>query len=110
MLDEHYTVINIGTGAGGGTLVRKLAESGKRIHLDRERYHSQDTWYDKKDKTFQPGSHYFVGGATKIYGAALFRFRERDFDIVDDEIGIDRGVTVSGPFGHCMILVEEPVK
>ena len=31
-------------------------------------------------------------------------------DIVDDEIGIDRGVTLAGPFGHRMILVEESVK
>ena len=31
-------------------------------------------------------------------------------DIVDDEIGIDRGVTVAGPFGHRMILVEEVAK
>ena len=28
-------------------------------------------------------------------------------DIVDDEIGIDKGVTLAGPFGHRMILVEE---
>ena len=28
-------------------------------------------------------------------------------DIVDDDIGIDKGLTVSGPFGHRMILVEE---
>ena len=28
-------------------------------------------------------------------------------DIVDDEIGIDKGVTIAGPFGHRMILVEE---
>ena len=33
MTNEHYDVIIIGTGAGGGTLVRKLAESGKRILL-----------------------------------------------------------------------------
>ena len=31
-------------------------------------------------------------------------------DIVDDEIGIDRGVTLSGPFGHRMILVEGATK
>ena len=31
-------------------------------------------------------------------------------DIVDDEIGIDRGVTLAGPFGHRMILVEEAAK
>ena len=31
-------------------------------------------------------------------------------DIVDDEIGIDKGVTIAGPFGHRMILVEEVAK
>ena len=31
--DQHYDVIIIGTGAGGGTLARKLAPSGKRILL-----------------------------------------------------------------------------
>ena len=31
-------------------------------------------------------------------------------DIIDNEIGIDKGVTVSGPFGHRMILVEEATK
>ena len=96
---EHYDVIIIGTGAGGGTLAYRLAPSGKRIlllergaFLPREkqnwdvnavflenRYVSQDTWYDHQGKPFQPGSHYFVGGATKLYGAALFRMRQEDF-------------------------------
>ena len=108
MLDQHYDVIIVGTGAGGGTLARKLADSGKKILMvergqflkrekenwdpeevfHKERYHSKDTWYDKNDKAFQPGSHYFVGGATKMYGAALFRFRERDFDTVQHEDGV----------------------
>jgi choline dehydrogenase-like flavoprotein len=30
---EHYDVIIIGTGAGGGTLAYRLAPSGKRILL-----------------------------------------------------------------------------
>jgi choline dehydrogenase-like flavoprotein len=30
-MSEHYDVIVIGTGAGGGTLARHLAPSGKRI-------------------------------------------------------------------------------
>ncbi len=97
--ETHYDVIIIGTGAGGGTLAYKLAPSGKRIlllergdFLAREkqnwdaravfvenRYVSQDTWLDKDDRPFQPGAHYFVGGATKMYGAALFRFRRQDF-------------------------------
>jgi choline dehydrogenase-like flavoprotein len=30
-------------------------------------------------ESFQPQVHYNVGGATKLYGAALYRLRERDF-------------------------------
>ena len=30
-MSDHYDVIIIGTGAGGGTLLNKLAPSGKRI-------------------------------------------------------------------------------
>ena len=97
--DGQYDVIIIGSGAGGGTLAHHLAPSGKRIlllergdFLPREkqnwdatevfvknRYVSTDTWHDDKGKPFQPGVHYFVGGATKMYGAALFRLREQDF-------------------------------
>src|SRR5690349_10829097 len=43
------------------------------------RYVSKDTWYTKEGKPFQPGCYYHVGGATKLYGAALYRLRERDF-------------------------------
>ena len=45
----------------------------------KNRYISKDTWYDKDNHAFQPGVHYFVGGATKMYGAALFRLRQQDF-------------------------------
>ena len=96
---DTYDVIIIGTGAGGGTLARHLAPSGKRIlllergdWLTREpqnwsdqdvfvdnRYVSPETWYDASGKPFQPGVHYFVGGATKLYGAALYRLRPQDF-------------------------------
>ena len=96
---DHYDVIIIGTGAGGGTLARHLAPSGKRIlllergdWLPREpqnwlaqdvfvenRYVSPDTWYDSSGAPFQPQVHYFVGGATKLYGAALYRLRKEDF-------------------------------
>ena len=96
---ERHDVIIIGTGAGGGTLARHLAPSGKRIlllergdWLPREpqnwsagevfidnRYVSPDTWYDAGGKPFQPQVHYCVGGATKLYGAALYRLRKEDF-------------------------------
>jgi len=96
---NEYDVIIIGSGAGGGTLAHKLAPSGKRIlilerggYLPREkenwnptdvfvknRYVAKENWYDKEGKPFQPGIHYFVGGATKMYGAALYRLRQQDF-------------------------------
>ena len=96
---SSYDVIIIGTGAGGGTLARYLAPSGKRIlvlergdWLPREpanwsahdvfadnRYVSPETWFDSDGKPFQPQVHYFVGGATKLYGAALYRLRKEDF-------------------------------
>lgn len=96
---SQYDVIIIGTGAGGGTLARHLAPSGKRIlllergdWLPREpenwltesvfvdgRYVSPDTWYDGDGNAFAPQVHYFVGGATKLYGAALYRLRAEDF-------------------------------
>jgi choline dehydrogenase-like flavoprotein len=96
---EKYDVIVIGSGAGGGTLAHTLAESGRRIlllergnFLPREpenwdaaqvfidgKYISEDTWYDADGKAFQPQVHYFVGGATKLYGAALYRLRPQDF-------------------------------
>ena len=37
----------------------------------------KDTWYDEEGKGFQPGIHYYVGGQTKFYGAALYRLRPR---------------------------------
>ncbi len=43
------------------------------------RYISPDTWYDHHGQGFQPQVHYFVGGATKLYGAALYRLRAEDF-------------------------------
>ena len=98
-MTRDYDVIVIGSGAGGGTLVHRLASSGKRIlllerggWLPREpanwgahevfvdnRYVSEETWYDAHGRPFQPQIHYFVGGATKLYGAALYRLRSEDF-------------------------------
>jgi choline dehydrogenase-like flavoprotein len=105
---DHYDVIIVGSGAGGGTLAHRLAPSGKRVlilergdWLPREaenwdaeavfvdnRYVSADEWYDKDGKAFQPQVHYFVGGATKFYGAALYRLRERDFGELKHHDGV----------------------
>jgi len=112
---DAYDVIIIGTGAGGGTLARHLAPSGKRIlllergdWLPREpsnwlaqdvfvdgKYVSPDTWYDEKGNAFQPQVHYFVGGATKLYGAALYRLRQEDFGELHHHDGISPAWPIS---------------
>ncbi|GAA4961226.1 GMC family oxidoreductase [Yinghuangia aomiensis] len=99
MASDHYDVIVIGTGAGGGTLAHRLASTGKRVlllergdYLPRERdnwdssavfvrakYRAPEFWYDKDDNAFPPEVNYYVGGNTKFYGAALFRLRPEDF-------------------------------
>ncbi len=105
---EHYDVIVIGSGPGGGTLTARLAETGKRIlllergdYLPRERanwdsevvfkdgrYTAEETFYDIDDNTFHPELHYFVGGNSKVYGAALFRLQPQDFDEVRHPSGV----------------------
>lgn len=105
---DHYDVIVIGTGAGGATALNSLARSNKKIlvlergnFLPREmqnwepssvfvdsRYVSPDTWYDSDGAAFQPQVHYFVGGATKLYGAALYRLRPKDFGPLQHVDGI----------------------
>jgi choline dehydrogenase-like flavoprotein len=112
---DSYDVIIIGSGAGGGTLARHLAPSGKRIlllergdWLPREpqnwlaqdvfvdnRYVSEDTWYDGQGKPFQPQIHYFVGGATKLYGAALYRLRAEDFGELQHHDGVSPAWPIS---------------
>ena len=107
-MSNGYDVIIIGSGAGGGTLARRLAPSGKRVlvlergdWLPREpanwlahdvfvenRYVSPDTWYDAQGTPFQPQIHYFVGGATKLYGAALYRLRPEDFGELQHHDGL----------------------
>ena len=115
MTDNHFDIIIIGTGAGGGTLLHKLADSGKKIlviekggfipkekqNWDTEevfvkgRYKTKGSWYDKDDKAFVPGQHYCVGGNTKVYGAALFRLREEDFGEIKHHGGISPAWPIS---------------
>ena len=60
------------------------------------RYISPDTWYDADGTPFQPQVHYFVGGATKLYGAALYRLREDDFG----ELRHHDGISPAWPIGY----------
>jgi choline dehydrogenase-like flavoprotein len=106
--NTHYDIIIIGTGAGGGTLARRLAPSGKRIlliergdYVPREKdnwlskavvldgkYKAHEMWRDGDGREFHPGTSYNVGGNTKFYGAALFRFRKEDFGTIRHRSGI----------------------
>ena len=114
-MNGAYDVLIIGTGAGGGTLAYHLASSGKRIlllergdYLPREpqnwsaadvfvdnRYIPPDTWTDDKGRAFQPQIHYYVGGATKLYGAALYRLRPQDFGELRHHDGISPAWPIS---------------
>ncbi len=114
-MSHHHDVIIIGSGAGGGTLANHLAPSGKSIlllergdWLPREpanwsaadvfienRYISPDTWHDAHGKPFQPQVHYYVGGATKLYGAALYRMRAEDFGELQHHGGISPAWPIS---------------
>ena len=105
---DHYDVIVIGSGPGGGSMVHSLASTGKRIlllergeYLKREqanwsteevfikaRYQAPETWYSSDGKTFAPGLHYFVGGNSKVYGSILFRLRLSDFGAVQHPQGV----------------------
>jgi choline dehydrogenase-like flavoprotein len=104
---DDYDIIILGTGAGGGTLAYGLRDSGARILLvergdylpqepenwdpravfDHKRYKPGELWQDAQGRPFAPGVHYFVGGNTKVYGAALPRLRREDFQALEHEGG-----------------------
>ena len=113
---NHYDIIIIGTGSGGSTMAWKLAATGKKILIlerggfipkekenwdphevvTKGRYRPMEEWQDQDGKSFKPFIHYNVGGNSKMYGAALFRFRESDFQEID-HFG---GISPEWPFGY----------
>ncbi|HVA88585.1 MAG TPA: NAD(P)-binding protein, partial [Chloroflexota bacterium] len=99
-MPHEYDLVIIGAGAGGGALVYALHDSGLRVLLierggrlprepenwspeavfSQQRYKADEEWQDGgTGRMFRPGVHYFVGGNTKVYGAALPRMRQEDF-------------------------------
>jgi choline dehydrogenase-like flavoprotein len=96
---QIFDVIIIGSGFGGATVAHVLKDTGvavlilergdflkqekenwdvAKVSLNR-RYDSEDTWYDRTGKPFQPRIYYYVGGNSKVFGGAAFRLREQDF-------------------------------
>ena len=113
---QTYDLVIIGTGAGGATLAYALHDTGLRILLvergdylprepenwspeavfDRQRYKPREIWRDgRTGAPFHPGVHYFVGGNTKVYGAALPRLRREDFGAIEHHEGISPAWPIS---------------
>ncbi|NDZ17441.1 dehydrogenase [Variovorax sp. WS11] len=115
MKAKDYDIVIIGSGVGGGAVALQLAGSDAKVlvlergpQLPREaqnwdleavfcdqRYRTTETWF-ADGRPFRPGMFYFVGGHTKFYGTAMFRFRERDFE----ELVHDEGVSPAWPIRY----------
>jgi choline dehydrogenase-like flavoprotein len=113
-MTAQFDAIVIGSGAGGGSVAYKLANAGKRVMLVEKGpflprdastlevrevfvdgvYKNHVVWLDSKGRDFVPGEFYNVGGKTKWYGAALFRFRPMEFE-ADPDYGL-----LGWPFGY----------
>jgi choline dehydrogenase-like flavoprotein len=101
-------VVIVGSGIGGGTLAYRLVQLGLTVtilergdYLPQEpenwdvaavfanqRYVPSETWLDKEGTPFRPGTYYYVGGSSKMYGAAMLRLREKDFEVLEHAEGV----------------------
>ena len=99
-LAESYDAIIIGSGAGGASAAYKLVKAGKKVlaverggflprdgsTLDVKKvfiegvFNNKDVWVDGQNQKFVPDEFHDVGGKTKWYGAALFRFSAHEFE------------------------------
>jgi len=100
LLADSYDAIVIGSGAGGASATYKLVKAGHRVlvverggflprdgtTLDVKKvfkegvFGNKDAWVDGANQTFVPDEFHNVGGKTKWYGAALFRFADHEFE------------------------------
>ena len=115
--DNHYDVIVIGGGAGGGTLAGALSRKGKNVLVlerggamaledqnvadvdlfRKDRYHPKsERWFGPDGDPFAPQTSYARGGNTKIWGAVLERMREQDFS----EVSLQQGMSPAWPFDY----------
>jgi choline dehydrogenase-like flavoprotein len=106
-MDSPPDVVIIGSGIGGGTLAYSLVQHGLRVTIlerggflpqepenwdvnavfFRQRYVPQETWLDQEGIAFRPGTYYYVGGSSKMYGGAMLRLRQQDFEVLEHADG-----------------------
>ena len=109
-------IVIVGSGMGGATIAAGLAATGASILiLERgerlrpgngerstkaifveNRFRTKEQWRDGEGQPFNPGNFYYVGGNSKLYGAALFRFRREDFEAREHP----GGVSPAWPFSY----------
>ena len=107
-MTQHFDIIIIGSGAGGGTIAQALSATDARILLlergdfvpqEEEnwnpeavwknlRYQTAERWLDDRGREFRPYTHYCVGGNTKFWGSVLYRLRREDFQAVEHLDGL----------------------
>lgn len=107
-MTEHFDVIIIGTGAGGGTMAHALSDAPARILIVERgdfvpqeeenwnpeevwknlRYRSTELWLDERSRPFRPYTHYNIGGNTKFWGSVLYRLRREDFQATEHLDGV----------------------
>jgi choline dehydrogenase-like flavoprotein len=116
MTAEHFDIVIVGSGVGGGTMARALAPTGARILVAERgdfvpsepenwdpravwkdlRYRTTEQWLDGGGKAFTPYMHYCVGGNSKFWGSVLYRLRREDFAPLEHA----EGVSPAWPFGY----------
>ena len=105
---SRYDIVIVGSGMGGATLAYALKDRGASVLLverggflpqeprnwdpdavfGRKVYKNAEQWLDRDGVGFDPGTYYYVGGNTKLYGASLVRFRREDFERTEHADGI----------------------
>ena len=98
-MTEHFDIVIVGSGVGGGTVLHALAQTNARILIlergdfvpqeeenwspeavwKHTRYQTKEKWLDAGGREFSPYAHYNVGGNSKFWGSVLYRLRREDF-------------------------------
>jgi choline dehydrogenase-like flavoprotein len=107
MVQARYDAIVVGSGLGGSSLAYKLTAHRQRVLVVEQGEYLASQRATESDPIgrflYHVVNHdeplFFVGGATKFYGAALYRMRESDFRETRHEAGCSPG----WPFSYSVL-------